>query len=182
MAIWQFNIEFFPSEGIEAELGHLPNKLPSQFLPDAIDINTDLDEYEDPRIKFWMNQSRAEFTELITKLTSELQEVEWLKNSTDVFSWGNEDTNDLTLSFTEVDKIESFGCRIDLREIDEEFIDLILDLCTSRDYLLTDRKGNIRTPERLELGKLIANSNPANFVADPEQFLKNFEQGKQKPE
>lgn len=182
MAIYQFNIEFFPSDGVVAELGNIPDKLPNEYLPEFINTNSDFEEYDDPRIKFWRNQGKDEFNELIAELTSKLPEIEWLKNSTDVFSWGHEDTNDLTLSFEEDNTVESFGCRIDLREFDESFIDLVLELCNSRTYLISDRKGNIRTPNRLELGKLIANSNPANFVADQEKFLRDFEHGKRRPE
>ncbi|MEP3387074.1 MAG: hypothetical protein ABJO02_02745 [Reichenbachiella sp.] len=181
MAIWQFNIEFFPINGLTAELGNIPVKIPDNYLPDFVDYHTHLDDYTDPRTNFWKNHYRDDFSGLIHELTYKLPEVEWLISSTDVFSWGHENTNDLTLSFKDDNQVESFGCRIDLREIDESFIDLILELCNRNKYLISDRQGNLRTANRLELGKLIANSNPANFVADPEKFLNDFENGKRKP-
>ncbi len=177
MAIWQFKLDFYPSDGILDELGNIPEHLPNEFLFEQASSDD-----EDSRMRFWTNYNRDNFTELITELMNQLPEVEWLKNSTDTFSWGHEDTNDLTLSLTENNKVESFGCRIDMRTLDEEFIELVIELCNSNNFLMADRKGNLRTPNRLELGKLMANSNPANFVADPGNFLKDFELGKRKPE
>jgi hypothetical protein len=179
MAIWQFSIDFFPIDGLTAELGNIPDRIPSEYLEALSDIETDQgDEYSDRRTEFWRNQHRDNFSELIHELTYKLPEVEWLKRATDVFSWGHEDTNDITLSFTETNQVESFGCRIDLREFDETFIKIILELCNRNKYHISDRKGNLRAARRLELGKLIANSNPANFVADPEKFIRDFDEGK----
>ena len=177
MAIWQFKLDFYPTEGISNELGNIPEQLPAEYLLGHTDL-----EGEDPTTKFWSNYHRDSFDDLITELSNKLPEVEWLKNAKEAFSWGHEDSNDLTLHFTENNLVDSFGCRIDMRTIDEDFIELIIELCTSNNFLIADRKGNLRAPNRHELGKFMANSNPANFVADPEKFLNDFDSGKRKPE
>lgn len=176
MAIWQFILNFYPSERITNQLGNIPEQLPKHFLPEHSDLEEDL------TMKLWANYDRNYFDRLLVELSEKLPEVEWLKNSTNIFSWGCEDTNDLTICFSENNMVESFGCRIDMRTLDEDFIELVLELCNSKNFLIADRKGNLRTPNRHELRKLMANSNPANFVADPKKFLKDFEGGKRKPD
>lgn len=156
-----------------SELGTIPDKLPDTYLPASAHQDSSADHHGDPRAIFWMHKKRNDFNQLIAELSFKLPEVNWLKDVADVFSWGNEDTNDLTLSFGDDKCVESFGCRIDLRELDEDFISLVLEICTSRNYLLSDRKGNIKIPSRHELGKLLAKSNAANFVADPKKFLRD---------
>lgn len=181
MAIWQFYIDFFSAMMVTKKIGSIPDRLPAKYLTSSIKSNIDFDNYEDPTIEFWEGYHRKDLEELISELTYKLPEVEWLKNSKDVFSWGNPDTNDLTLSFAENDMVENFNCRIDLRDIDESFIVIMLELCKSKELLIADRKRNLKLPERIELAKLIANSNSANFVADPEKFIRDFDQGKLSP-
>lgn len=182
MAIWQFRVDFFPSEAIIKTLGHIPDRLPNQYLPNRIKPTVDNNNYSDAATEFWKGCDKSEFKELISELTYTLPEVEWLRNSTNVYSWGNSDANDLTLSFAENNTVESFNCRIDLHDLDEVFIEFILELCKSRQYVMADTNRNIRYPDRLKLSKLMANSHAANFVADPNKFIRDFDAGKQHPD
>ena len=95
MAIWQFNLDFYSTNDILKELGKIPVRLPREFR--VLQTNW---EDKNPRTKFWVNYDRNTLDKLIIYLTNQLPEIEWLKDSSDVFSWGNEKTNDITLSFS----------------------------------------------------------------------------------
>lgn len=179
MAIWQFTISFYPEDGLLEQIGHLPDVLPKKYLPPPFSLDDDLDKYVDPTTIFWKNISAMPF---VTLLDNKLMRVEWLKDAKDIISWGSPDTNDITLTFNKNSIVETYGCRIDLRTIDDAFIDLVLEIAAANKLVVSNTKGNLIKPARFELGKLMSNSNAANFVANPEQFMADFISGKRKPE
>lgn len=178
MVTQQFHIDFFPLKGIEIEVGYIPTKLPDQYLLHSDNTGLDLDSCNNPSSVFWKNYNRDSLKYLINKLSRELIESEWLHGKSEVFSWSNSDFNDITLSLNEDDLVENFHCRINLRDIDEVFIDYLLDLCRSNNYLLADKKGNLMTPDKKLRSKLINSSYAVNFVLDPEKFMNDFVQKK----
>lgn len=182
MAIWQFCINFIPEDGVRRELKNIPKKLPKRYLRRQTFLSFNLDEIDEPLAVFWKGIKRSAFLTLIERLNNELPEIDWLKDVEDILSWGDSDRNDLTLNLSKGDEVENFGCRIDLRNIDESFVNLIIDICINYNLLITDSKGRVISPNRLALGKLISNSNPAKFVADPKNFVEKFIAGKIKPE
>lgn len=180
MAIWQFHIDFIPASGAIRVLSGVPKMLPSRFKSRFLSFWQSLNSYEDPTKAFWTGHFAGHITE---ELDNRLPIVEWLKDAEGINSWGSPETNDVRLAFEPVTKeIKSFSCRIDLRDIDDDFIDLLLGIATQKELLIVGPKGNIIQPNRLELGKLMSNSKAANFVADSDKFIADFIEGKGKPE
>jgi hypothetical protein len=179
MAIWQFTIDLYPEAGLLKELRHIPDVLPKKYLRSSLSLDDDFGEYVDPTTIFWKDISAIPF---VDQLDSKLSRIEWLADAMDIISWGNSDTNDVTLTFNKRGEVETLGCRIDMRTIEESFIELILEIASANKLMISNTNGNIIQPSRTALGNLMSNSNASNFVANPQRFIADFISRKRKPE
>ena len=182
MAIWQFIADIYPSKGLIKVLGEIPERIPKHLLADFLDENTELDDYEDPTLIFWKDYSKSDLNKVFEFLNHKLPEIEWSRDSNNLFSWGNSETNDITICIDDNNVIESFGFRLDLREFDSGFVAIIFDICSQLDCLISNKQGELINSNQLELRNLIAKSNSSKFVSDPKEFLKGISNGKIKIE
>jgi hypothetical protein len=185
MAIYQFNIDFIPRQSVVDKYGQIPTHL---FIDHAAhekhwqkDLDSDYD-FEDALTIRWWDNTKNKFTDIEPIIDSFTKPIEWSKKYADTRSYGDNDTNDIIFALTAEGYIEEFGCRIDLRELDKNFIENVFNIARRLDCLLMDKKGNLFEPS---LDKLIENiklSNSFKFVSNPADFLDKFSKGQIKPE
>ena len=155
MAIYQYNLLLAPKG---------PEVLSYEFSKDQ--------EYEFWDHDFW--KASHEYSEVMLELESYLPLIEWSKNTTDIRNLGDDDKNDVSISLINDTFIEHFHVRIDLREIDQEFIDFIIKIALKLDCYLIDRKGSSFSPTIEELKESISQSDAFKFVSGPKRFLGDF--------
>ncbi|HLP36756.1 hypothetical protein [Lacibacter sp.] len=187
MAIWQFHIYFIPKKSLLNKYGQVPTQLSmdkeswNDYFQDS-----DLDqepEFEDAlTIRWWLdlNIKIDNFLPLL-KTFGDIQS--WTQNSDGLRSFGDTDTNDISVCFNDSTNIvEEVSCRLDLRQLDKNFIDKVLSLATQFDCLLMDRQGRLYQPSMIALFDTIKLSNANRFVGDPEKFLNDLSKGIVTPE
>jgi hypothetical protein len=59
------------------------------------------------------------------------------------------------LEFSNEQEVENFHCRLNLEEIDEDFIEFILDMCKANNFIMADLSGNLIIPTHMLIHKLI---------------------------
>jgi hypothetical protein len=187
MAIWQFHIYFIPRQSLLNKYG----RVPTQLMIDKegwndYSQNSDLEKetnFEDAfTISWWidLNINLDDFLPLL-KIFGDIQS--WTQGSDGLRSFGDTNTNDITVCFNDTTKIiEEVSSRLDLRQLDKSFIDKILSLATQFDCLLMDRQGRLYQPSVAALLDSIKLSNANRFVGDPEQFLNDLSKGIVTPE
>jgi len=107
----------------------------------------------------------------------------WTQNADGLRNFGNREMNDISVCFDNTTKIvEEISCRLDLRQLDKDFIDKVLSLATRFDCLLMDSQGRLYKPSIEALFDTIKLSNANRFVGDPEQFLSDLSKGIVTPE
>ena len=90
----------------------------------------------------WWNKTLS-FDVIEPLLRQNLPNTEWSKEYSDLHQFGNDETNDITVSLVDEEFIENFHVRIDLRKIDQNFIGLVMKIAAENECLLIDRQGNI---------------------------------------
>mgnify|MGYP000845511429 CR=1 FL=1 len=98
--------------------------------------------------------------------------------------WGQPDTNDILVTWDkETNEIDDdIAVRIDLRELDIEFIQKVIKLTKDLGLKLKIIKTETFEPELSEIARILADSNADKFTTDPKKFLDDFEKGLIKPE
>lgn len=98
--------------------------------------------------------------------------------------WGHPDTNDILVSWnkdtSEID--EDISVRVDLRQLDIEFVQKVINLTKHLGLKLNVGKTETFEPELAEIARILADSNADKFTSDPKKFLDDFEKGIIKPE
>ena len=187
MAIWQFHIYFIPRQSLLDKYRHIPTELEmdKESWMDYFQ-NADLEnepEFEDAlTIQWWLNLSLD-----INKFLPLLQQFGdmqgWTAKAESIRSFGGTETNDITVCFgNKTRKVEEVSCRLDLRQIDKDFVNKVLSLATQFDCLLMDRQGRLFEPTLTALADTIRLSNAKRFVNNPRQFLEDLSSGIVTPE
>ena len=182
MAIYQYKIELIPRQSIVEKYGEIPTQL---FIDqegwqrhwEKADIEGEHD-FEDALTIPWWTERKIPFKELESFIGTFTKPVEWSKDFTDSKSYGNNDTNDFSIGLTTDGFIEDFGCRFDLRELDNNFIEHIFIIAKRLDCLIMDRKAKLFEPIFDKLIENIKESNSFKFVTDPTGFFDNLSSGK----
>ena len=90
-------------------------------------------------------------------------------------TWGDLETNDITISWTEETKvIEEIRFRIDLRNIDRPFIDLVLGIATQLKLQLKLIHVELLEPTVENVRKALDESDAKRFVQDPMKFIEGI--------
>lgn len=154
MAVYQFRFELIPRKWAEE----------NNFNPEAFYINEDCCDSS----QAWVNYSYT--LEIGNKIAKFLPEGKsW---SEDILAWGNSEDSDIKIILDKNKKIESIIVRIDLTEKPEKYIDPILELARSLNYVIfiPDQK-KIIDSNLTPLLKCISNSYADRFVRNPIQYL-----------
>ncbi len=162
MAIWQFNIYFIPRQTLLDKYGQVLTEL----------------EYEDAlTIHWWLNLNLD--TNKILPLLQQFGDLqEWTSRTEGLKSFGDTEANDISICFdNKTDKVEELSCRLDLRQIDKNFVARVFSIATQFDCLLMDSKGKLFQPSVSALVNSIQHSNAKRFVTDPVQFLDDLSKG-----
>jgi hypothetical protein len=187
MAIWQFHIYLIPKKSLLNKYGQIPTQLVmdkkgwNNYFQNA-DLDTQPDFEDALTIPWWVNLNinLDNFLPLL-KNFGDIQS--WTQNTDGLRSFGNPDTNDISICFDNTTQIvEEVSCRLDLRQLDKSFIDKVLSLATQFDCLLMDRLGRLYQPSIAALFDTIKLSNANRFVGDPEEFLNDLSKGIVTPE
>jgi hypothetical protein len=186
MAINQYNISLIPRQSIIEKYGELPTQL---FIDhdawqrhfDTKDFDSEYD-FEDAQTINWWRDRNVVFKDIELYIDSFTKPIEWSKNSTDSKSYGDNSTNDFFIGLTNEIHIDEFSCRIDVSNLDQNFINHILVLTKRLDCLLMDKKGNLFEPTFEKLVENIRKSNSFKFVSNPLDFFDKLSSGEIKPE
>ncbi len=111
----------------------------------------------------------------MNKILTFREEVEWTKSHGDFKSFGNNETNDITIGRNHEGDLEEMSLRIDVRNIDRKFVDESLIIAKELDCLLLDTQGNLFEPIPANLSNCIKTSDAFRFVTDPKDFLDKLE-------
>ena len=187
MAVYQFFLTVVPRKGIINLFGEIPSKLEvnnqkkiEKYLNNEYDISESIDIIEETMINCW-KFSDLNPNEIITKIDKILPRAEW-GNNTNSHNWKietNKVDNDIWISTNKnLDKIEEFTFRVDLREKELKFLQKMIEIIREQDLLLIDVKGNIVKKEMKEIVRLIEISNSYQFVKNPLNFLSDLNEGK----
>ena len=167
MAIWQFNIYFIPRQALIDKYGQVLTEL----------------EYEDALTIHWWLNLNLDTNKLLPLLQQFGDLQEWTSRTERLRSFGDTESNDISICFdNKTGKVEELSSRLDLRQIDKNFIDKVFSIATQFDCLLMDSKGRLFQPSIKALAESIQISNAIHFVIDPRQFLDNLSKGIVKPE
>lgn len=174
MAIYQYHIELIPRQSIIRKSGKIPKSI-------VIDHDSSKD-MDGAVTENWWDERQILFADIEPYIDSFAKPVEWLKDSKDLKSYGDTATNDFTIGLKDFMYIEELDCRIDLRELNLNFINHVLEIAQKLDCLLFDKKGNLFEPTLPELIENIKQSNSFMFVTSPFDFLDKLSTGQIKPE
>jgi len=187
MAIWQFHIYIIPEKSLLNKYGQLPSKLAMEkegwndYFQNA-DLDTE-PNFEDALTIHWWLDLNINVDNILPLLITFGDLQTWTQNADGLRSFGDTDTNDISVCFNNTTKIvEEVSCRLDLRQLDKSFIDKIILLATQYECLLMDRQGRLCQPTLNAFLEAIKLSNAKRFVGDPEEFLNDLSNGIVTPE
>ncbi|MEI6408345.1 MAG: hypothetical protein WCR52_03085 [Bacteroidota bacterium] len=181
MAIYQFPILIIPRKSVLEKYGHIPAQLEikedewdafweNYVENDAEDAQPD---FEDARTIKWWKNTEINIKYLEHAMDQIITRAAWVKNSDWV--WKSEQAaydHDVYIDFDETaNMIEEFQFRLDLTDSSLVFLNSMLDLCVSHDWILMDFQGHLCLPNLPDLVELIKISNAARFLSDPYNFL-----------
>lgn len=162
MAIHQYHVTVIPRKTLLRHWNPIPNKVQyrgnPKFGDDLINVN-------------WWENLNTNFSDIEKIIRSFADQVEQTKSTGGMKTFGNNETNDITISKTELGHLEDISFRIDLREIDRSFVDNVLTISKTLDCLLLDSQGNLFEPTHENLTGNIKTSNAFRFVTNPTDFL-----------
>jgi hypothetical protein len=162
MAIYQYHVTVIPRQTILRHWNPIPDKVQyrdnPKFGDDLININ-------------WWDNLNTDLDDLEKRIRVFADQVEWTKRTEGMKTFGDNETNDITISKTDLGQVEGMSFRIDLREIDKRFIDNVLTISKDLDCLLLDSQGNLFEPTNENLADNIKTSNAFKFVTNPTDFL-----------
>ena len=127
--------------------------------------------------KDWWQKSVV-YDDIYPKLEDNLSKIKWAEKYEDLKKFGNDETNDISISLRAKKYIENFQVRIDLSNLDFNFIDLVLPIAKNLNCYLVDRRHSLFNPTREELSEAIRKSNAKKFVYNPRKFLDDLSSGK----
>ena len=185
MAIYQYNIDFFPRQSIVDKFGQIPTHLFIDHDAHEKHWEKDLDadyDFEDALTIRWWEKVNSKFTDIEPLIDAFTKPIEWSKKYTDSRSYGDNDTNDIYFALTTEGFIDEFSCRIDLRSLDKRFIENLFKIALRLDCLIMDRKGNLFEPTFDKFVENVRLSNSFKFVNNPTDFLDKLASGEIKPE
>ena len=186
MATYQYKVYLIPRKSIAEKY----SKIPSQLFIDleawekhwAKESVEDVYDFEDALTIEWWKERGVLFEPIEPLILKFAKQVKWTMNSLTSKSYGNNETNDISIDLTEDFFIKQFSFRIDLRKLDRKFIDNIFSIAQQLDCLLLDRKGNLFEPIVEVFLKYAHQSSAFLFVENPSDYLYQLSNGTLKPE
>jgi hypothetical protein len=163
MAIYQYQLIVIPRQTILDYWDIIPVKV-------QVRDNPAFDKDDLINVKWW-DKKLINFGTVEKRILNFADQVEWTKGSENVKTFGDNDTNDISIVKDELGHLEEMDFRIDLREIDKRFIDNVLTIVQGLDCMLLDRQGNLFEPTHDNLSDNIKKSNAFKFVTNPTDFL-----------
>lgn len=156
MAIWQFNSYFIPKQTLQNKYGKLLSEL---------------DVEEALTIQWWIDLN-LDINQLMPLLRQAGAPQEWTTKTAGLRSFGDSEANDISMCFNnQTNRVEELSCRLDLRQLDKNFIHHVFSIATQFDCLLMDDKGRLFQPTAAALAESIQLSTAKRFVTNPIQFL-----------
>lgn len=173
-----------PKKGIVEYFGVIPEKLEVYFekKTEAFldhEIEDEFDYFEFIQHKCW-HIANVTPSDIIKEIDQKLDRANWGNDKTSN-NWKtetNEVDNDAWILINEnLNQIEEFTFRADLRQPKLKFLIEMVQLAKEKELLLIDRKGNLVEPEIETVFELIGKSNAGKFVDNPTNFLTDLEEG-----
>lgn len=153
MATWQFDLHLVPRPYAIREFDRAATQIRQDQFHDVdwwAKSNVDADEL------------RRLFSFLLPNTSSWSAQIE---------KWGTEDGDRIDLVLSEGGIADVF-IRVDVRQLSKSFISGIAELAKSFDCVLLSADLEFLEPDEETINSSIENSRAAQFVADPERFLR----------
>jgi hypothetical protein len=163
MAIYQYHLTVIPRQRLLRHWNIIPVKI-------QVHDNPAFDKDDLINVKWW-DKENVDFGTIEQKILEFAGQVEWTKKSGDVKTFGNNETNDITIVKGEMGQLDELSFRVSLKEVDRLFIDNVLAIVIDLDCLILDRQGNLFEPTNYNLANSIKKSNAFKFVTNPTDFL-----------
>ena len=185
MAIYQFYMAAIPKKGIVEYLGMIPEKLEVDFEKRTeafldTEIEDEFDYFEFIQHKCWQIANVAP-SEIIKEIDQNLDRAKWGNDKTSN-QWKTETTevdNDAWILTNEnLNQIEAFTFRADLRQPQLKFLIDMVQLAKEQELLLIDSKGNLIEPKIENVFELIGKSSAGKFIDNPTRYLTDLAEGK----
>jgi hypothetical protein len=187
MAIWQFHIYLIPKKSLLNKYGQVPTQLAMDkdgwsdyFQNSRLDSEP---EFEDALTIHWWLDLNINLNSLMPVLKSFGNIQSWTQNADGLISFGDTDTNDISVCFDNATEIiQEVSCRLDIRQLNKILISKVISLATQFECLLMDSQGRLYQPSIESLFDTIKLSNANRFVGDPKQFFNDLSKGIVTPE
>ena len=151
MAVWQFDLYFFPADILSRRFKILPAKLPSDVLEDYVD---------------WpANERAADFSAAISRFLPAAPS--W---NADLSVWGS-DQGDRVDLWRDGNSVVSLKARIDVRNLSIDFVRFIAELARNQKCLLLTTSDDLIAASADDVLAALKESAAARFVRDPKAFL-----------
>lgn len=162
MAVWQFNIYFIPRQVLLEKYGQVPTRI----------------DFEDAlNIQWWLPlQLDIGIVTPFLRMFGEVQE--WTLRTEGLRCFGDTAANDISVSFDiNANILEELHCRLDLRKIDRQMVDIVVSIATQFDCVLMDCRGRLFQPSLVALAESIKSSDAQRWVNDPSKYLDDISKG-----
>ncbi len=181
MAIHQYKVYLIPRKSIAEKYHEIPKQL---FIDHEgwekhweKESDEDIYDFEDALTTKWWTERKILFNQVEPLIAKFSKQVAWTKNSISSKSYGNSETNDLSIDITEDNFIEHFNFRFDLRKFDQKFMDKIFSIAKLIDCVFLDRKGNLFEPNFELFTENSKKSSAFLFVNNPSEYLYQLSTG-----
>ena len=154
MATWQFDLHLLPKERLIGLVGAHPLTISRELLEET---------------RWW--DGKVDIDLLNADLASFLRQAKsW---HPEVATWGEEDGNRIDVVYENDDVVEIF-VRIDLRQIDRDFVIGLVRLAQKHECVFVTSTMRVLEPTISNLIKGIEESDAYRFVDDPTSFLESL--------
>lgn len=191
MAIWQYYLKVIPQESVIKRFGYIPERLEmnleawEKHLQKSIVGAATAPDFEDADTINWWQGITFDKVAVFSSINKLIERCSW-DNSVTFFGWKGDENqnqdNDVYIYFEESGEITEFTFRTDLRDGALDFLAEMLAICKQNNWLVMDGKGNLINPTLLDVYESLRSSNATRFTEDPQKFLEDFSNGKNKPE
>lgn len=155
MAIWQYHISVYPRDSLQKFLDTNPKSLDINILEEGV---------------LWGNFTNM--LELHTNISNILPEWKWWWTGMKLY--GNVETDDIQIYYTDENKINNIYIRFDMRAWNKEHARKILDLLNKFELSIFDYKKIILNPTYNSLIESIKESDAWKFSVNPRGFIENL--------
>lgn len=162
MALWQFDVDLIPRTKVLELFAMVPQSIETEVFEET---------------EWWKGYQLSSAHEQILDQCLARYTPSWRSNSQE---WGAEDGNRVSIGVLD-DSIDWIWIRIDVRDVSSTLLECLVKFAKEVDaVLLVIESMSIIEPDKQGLRREILGSNAFRFVADPEKYIKDFDDNRRR--